>query len=649
MVSQFKHLFTPLQIGPVTIRNRIFSPPYATSMLEDEARGWWDRLAHFHAERAKGGIGLIVMSEVCAHPVAVAHRFAVLDERHIPHLRELTDMIHAHGAKIFQLIHNPGRHALPAYSHLPTWGPSPTRRGALAITHAMDHDEIREMVASYARTAKIIKEAGFDGIELQGAHGFMIGSFLSPATNVRSDEYGGSLENRMRFLDEILAAIREQIGSDMVLGTSLSIDELNPHGITVEEGQEIAARLDSGGMLNFLTARVGDFAAVPIWIGDMRVAPGAAVPFAALVKRAVRMPVLTVLRIKDPFHAERILAEGQADMVGMGRATLCDPELPGKAESGRAEEIRYCISCNQGCLQRYDQGLAIECVLNPAVGLERELGVGKIAPAQRKKRVLVVGGGPAGLKAAETAALRGQQVVILERGPELGGQILIACRLPGREEVAEATSHLVGQVRRLGVEVRLNTEASTRTIGELRPDAVVIATGSAPAALPFKSNDRVRVFHAVDVIQRKVEAGNVVVVFDGGESHWKCCGTAELLAQQGKKVTLVTFRAFAGWDLPPNTVPPFYQRMAEHDVTILPFTIVSGVTPDGVVVRDIFSRRERVLAADSLVHTVDNEVCDGLYRELKGKVPELYAAGDCVSPRKIDSAIREGFLAALRI
>ncbi|MFZ0889326.1 MAG: FAD-dependent oxidoreductase [Candidatus Binataceae bacterium] len=649
MASEFKYLFTPIQIGPVTIRNRIFSPPYATSMLEDEARGWWDRVAHFHAERAKGGIGLIVMSEVCAHPVAVAHRFTPLDERHIPHLRKLTDMVHAHGAKIFQLIHNPGRHALPAYSHRPTWGPSPTRRGAVAITHAMDHDEIKEMVASYARTAKIIKEAGFDGIELQGAHGFMIGSFLSPATNLRSDEYGGSLENRMRLLNEILVAVREQIGRDTVLGSSLSIDELNPRGITVEEGQEIAARLDSGGMLDYLAARVGDFAAVPIWIGDMRVAPGAAVAFAAAVKRVVKMPVLTVLRIKDPFHAERILAEGQADMVGMGRATLCDPELPRKAESGRAEEIRYCISCNQGCLGRYDQGLTIECVLNPAVGLERELGVGKIPPAQRKKRVLVVGGGPAGLKAAETAALRGHEVVLLERGPELGGQILIACRLPGREEVAEATSHLVSECHRLGVEVRLNTEASAQAIAELHPDAVVIATGSAPAALPYKSNERVSVFHAVDIIQRKVEAGNVAVVFDGGEGHWKSCGTAELLAQEGKKVTLVTVRASAGWDLPGNTVPPFYQRMAEREATILPFTAVTRVTPEGVVVRDIFSRRERVLAADSLVYAGDNDVCDGLYRELKGKVPELYAVGDCISPRKIDAAIREGFLAALNL
>jgi len=652
MAQQVQYRFTPIQIGPVKIRNRIFSPPYETNLVEDEAKGWWDRQAHFHAERAKGGIGLIIMSEICAHPAGAIYTMMPIDERHVPHLRKLTDLIHSHGAKIFQLIHNPGRQARPLWSHHANWGPSPVRGPFnVEIPHEMDKDDIREVVASYARTAKLLKEAGFDGIELQGSHGFLIGSFLSPASNKRSDEYGGSLENRMRFINEVLAGVRESIGRDLALGSSLSIDEFNPAGITVEESLEVAARLDSGGMLDYMNARVGDYASIPIWIGDMNVAPGAGVPYAAAVKRVVKLPVTTGLRIKDPIHAERILADGQADMVGMGRATLCDPELVRKAESGRLEEIRYCISCNQGCIGRVQAGLSIECVLNPVAGLERQYGAGKIAPASSKKRVVVVGGGPAGMKAAETAASRGHSVILLERDTELGGQILLAARLPGREEVAEATSHLASQIRRLGVQVHLRTEATPEKIKEFAPDAVIVATGSVPAplAVPNSSNDRVKVFHAVDIIQRKVEAGKVGVIFDGGESHWKCCGTAELLAQEGKKVTLVTSRSFAGWDLPANTVPPFYQRMAEYEATIVPFTAVTRVTPEGVVLRDVFSRRERVLPADSLVWAGDNEVCDELYRGLKGKVPELYAAGDSISPRKIDSAIREGFFAALKI
>lgn len=652
MAQQFQYLFTPIQIGPVTIRNRIFSPPYETNLVEDEAKGWWDRQANFHAERAKGGIGLIIMSEICAHPAGAIYTMMPIDERHVAPLRKLTDLIHSHGAKIFQLIHNPGRQAKPLWSHHANWGPSPVRGPFnVEIPHEMDKDDIREVVASYARTAKLLKEAGFDGIELQSSHGFLIGSFLSSASNKRSDEYGGSLDNRMRFINEIMEGVRESIGRDMALGSSLSIDEFNPAGITVEESLEVAARLESGGMLDYMNARVGDYGSLPIWIGDMNVPPGAGVPYAAAVKRVVKLPVTTVLRIKDPIHAERVLADGQADMVGMGRATLCDPELPRKAESGRLEEIRYCISCNQGCIGRVQAGLSIECVLNPVAGLERQYGAGKIAPASRKKRVVVVGGGPAGMKAAETAASRGHSIVLLERDAELGGQILTASRLPGREEVAEATSHLAVQIRRLGVQVHLRTEATAEKIKEFAPDAVIIATGSVPAppAIPDTSDGRVKIFHAVDIIQRKAEAGNVVVVFDGGESHWKSCGTAELLAQEGKKVTLVTFRSFAGWDLPANTIPPFYQRMAEYDASIVPFNAVTRVTPEGVMLRDVFSRRERVLPADTLVLAGDNEVRDELYRGLKGKVPELYAVGDCVSPRKIDSAIREGFFTALKI
>jgi len=574
-----------------------------------------------------------------------------IDERHIPHLRKVTDAVHAHGAKIFQLIHNPGRQAKPVWSRHANWGPSPVRGPMnVEIPHEMDKDDIREMVSSYARTAKVIKAAGYDGIELQGSHGFLIGSFLSPASNHRTDEYGGSLPNRLRFMNEILEAIREVIGRDIVLGSSLSIDELNPKGLAVEESQQIAASLESGGMLDYITARVGDYAAVPIWIGDMSVAPGAAVVFATAVKQVVRLPVLTVLRIKDPIHAERILADGQADMIGMGRATLCDPELARKAQEERLEEIRYCISCNQGCIVRVQMGLPIGCVLNPAATFEREYGVSKITPASRRKRVVVVGGGPAGLKAAEMAASRGHDVTLVERTAELGGQILLACRLPGREEIGEATSHLVRQIRRLGVRVLLETEATPEKIAELAPDAVVVATGSEPIPPSLPGSDGLRVVDAIQIIKRQAESGEAVAVFDCGDSHWKFCGTAELLAQQGKRVTLITPRMFAGYDVPPTSVPRLYERLSEHDATVIPHCVVTGAVDGALLLTDVFSRKQRRLEGiDTLVWAGDNRACNALYQALKGRVPELYSIGDCVAPRKIDAAIREGFFTALRI
>jgi mycofactocin system FadH/OYE family oxidoreductase 2 len=647
MASPFQYLFSPLKIGPVVVRNRIFTPPYRTQLIEDEARGWWDRLAHFHAERAKGGVGLIIMSEVSGHAIGA---MATLDERHVPHLSKVPEMVHAHGGKIFQLIHNSGRQSRTPVSHLPAWAPSPLRGpGALDVPHEMDLDDIRTMVGCYASTARTIKEAGYDGIELQGSHGFLIGSFLSLASNKRSDEYGGDITNRMRFLDQILEAIREEIGQELALGVSISVDELNPQGLQIAETTEMAARLEAAGLIDYLTARIGDAAANPIWIGDMQIPPGAATYLAAELKRVVQLPVLTVLRIKDPYHAEQILADGQADMVGMGRATLCDPELANKAQEGRAEDIRYCISCNQGCHARGQMNLNIECILNPAAGLERQYGIGKIGKASQRKKVVVIGGGPAGLKAAEMAALRGHQVALLEQSGELGGQILLASRLPGREEVAEVTTHLVGQVRKLGVEVQLNTEATVEGIAALQPEAVIVAAGSTPLPPTVPGMEHLPVYTAYQILEGEVEvAGEHIVVFDGGESHWKFCGTAELLAQQGKQVTLVTTRLFAGFALPPNTVPLLYQRLAQHGAEVVPNTTVSRITPEGVVFRNNPAKAERVVEGiDAVVWVGDNRACNDLYQPLKGQVPELYAVGDCVAPRKIDAAIREGFLAAL--
>jgi len=651
MASEFKYLFTPVKIGPVTVRNRIFSPPYETNLVEDEARGWWKRMADFHAERAKGGIGLIIMSEVTAHPCGVIYTMTTLDERHVPHLREVTQAVHAEGAKIFSLIHNPGRQAKPLWSHHANWGPSPVRGPFnFEIPHEMDHYDIKEMVEAYARTAAIVKEAGFDGIELQGSHGFLIGSFLSPASNKRTDEYGGSLKNRMRFVNEVLAAVRGSIGRDMALGISLSVDEFNPNGLVVEETKKIAIALEGCGMVDYITARVGDYGAIPVWIGDMSIAPGSGVPYAAELKQVLKIPVLAVLRIKTPTHAERILADGQADMIGMGRSTLCDPELPKKAMTGHGEDIRFCISCNQGCLARVQMGLAIECVLNPAAGKEAQYGNAKITPAAKRKKVLVVGGGPAGLKAAEIAAQRGHKVTLLERAAELGGQILLASRLPGRDEIAEATSHLTRRVRSLGVEVRLSTEATPDRIRELAPDVVVVATGSSPLPPALRGNDRIKVVNAVDVITRAAQVGQNVVVFDGGESHWKFCGTAEMVARDGKNVTLVTPRLFAGFDLPPTAVPLYYERMAEYGATIITHSVVTRVQADGVVVLDVFAHKEQLLTGvDTLVWAGDNRAAGELFQALRGVVGEIYPVGDCVAPRKIDAAIREGFLAGLKI
>lgn len=651
MNSEFPYLFSPLKIGPVTVPNRAFTPPYATNLREDKARGMWERLAAFHAERVKGGVGLVIQSEVSVHK-STANTQTTLDDWHIPHLAKVADAIHAQGGKVFQLIHNSGRQARPLYNHEAVRGPSPIRGPMTAeIPHEMDAADIREFLDAYRVHARIIKAAGFDGIEIQGSHGFMLSSFLSPQSNQRSDEYGGSLENRMRFMRQVLETVRDEIGGDLALGISLSIDELNPQGMEVAESLEVCEQLDDTGLIDYLAARIGDFGAIPVWIGDMRVPPGTSAHLAAQVKEVIDIPVMTVGRIKDPVHAEQILADGQADMVGFGRSTLCDPELVAKARDGRADEIRMCMSCVQGCIPLVLAGEAIECVLNPVAGLEREYGAGKIGRAEARKHVVIVGGGPAGLKAAETAAVRGHQVTLLEKSDQLGGQVILASQLPGRGEFAESTTHLIGQVRRLNVEVKTNFEATPENIVEMSPDAVIIATGSVPKPAPIKGTDDLSVLLPTEILLGNQKIGDTVVIADGGESSQKMIGMAELMGQLGKQVTLVTPRLFAGFDVPPTTLGPIYQRFAQLGVKVVPHAMVTGIEgADGVVLTDVFSKQpETIPGVDTLIWAGDNEVAVDLFYALKDKVPEIYQAGDCFAPRKIDSAIREGYFSALEL
>ncbi len=646
MGQHFPHLFSPITIGNVTIPNRVFTPPYATNLVETEEKGWWRRMARFHEERAKGGVGLIVMSDIVSHPTSQMYRTTTLDERHLPFLRELTDRIHQHGAKIFQMIHHTGRQTKSEFSRLPLWAPSPIRGPfSREIPHEMEAEEIEEITGRYAQTAGLLKEAGYDGVELQGAHGFLIASFLSPASNQRTDEYGGSLENRLRFLLGIVEAIRKECGRGFVLGTTLSGDELSPGGITIEDAQEMARRLEAHGGLDYLSVRIGDYGAVPIWIGDMSVPRGTAIHLGEKIKGVLgRLPVLCTLRIKDPQQAEEILAAKRVDMVGMGRATLADPELVRKAREGRLADIRPCIACNQLCITRVRAGLPVGCVVNPSATLEEEYGSGIPPVAAIRKTVVVVGGGPAGLKAAEMAALRGHRVILFEREKELGGQINLAARIPGREEIAEATAYLIHRVHTLGVEVCLGEEATVEKVLAPKPQAVIAATGSTPLLPPIPGVDRPHVLTVHEMLGGREVEGKRVVVFDCGEGHWKFAGAAEYLAVRGKEVFLVTPAFWAGADIPESSVPLLYGRLYSRAAQVIPSSVLKAIEDRRVVLANVFTGQEQELEGmEAVVLATDGQAETSLYRSLKGRVPELYLIGDARAPRKLDSALREAF------
>ena len=666
MEQQFKYLFTPLSIGKITVKNRIFSPPYSTYLAQPtwgtkgDVKESWKRLAYFYEERAKGGVGLILMSEVTAHHSCNIRNMPVLDESHVPYLRELTDRVHGHGSQIIQMIHHLGAHGRPATKppfnvstggevemiRYANWAPSGVKEPfCREPAHEVDVEEIKELVQGYRTVAGYAQQSGYDGVHIQGGHGFLVGEFLSSFSNHRKDEYGGPIRNRMRFLLEIINAIRQECGDDFAIGVSFSADELTPGGNTVDDGKQIAQTLEGTGKVDFLDVRLGGYAQSPIWVGDMSVPLGVSVPLSAAIRPVVKIPVFAVCRIKDPVQAEKILADGHADMIGFARALICDPEIVKKAKEGRIDEIRMCVSCNQGCISRAVKEIPIECIQNPAVGYERELGTGTLSKAVVKKKVSVIGGGPAGMKAAEVAAERGHKVVLYERDNDLGGQIKLAKLLPTREELSDVIRHLEYRIAKLGVTTVMNTEVTAQLIRNEMPDVLVMATGSVPSYPAISGIEEGNVINVHELLKQEKTVGDHVVVLDCGEGHWKFAGTVDYLSKRKHKVEAVTPLFFLGQEIPPLSLPLLYNRvLKDGNVEIFPSSTIKSIAKNSVTIVNVFSQQERTLTdIDTVVMATDHIAYDELYIALKNEVNEIYAVGDCVAPRKIDSAIHEGF------
>lgn len=655
-MNQFQYLFTPITIGKVTVANRILSTGHGTNFSVEGIPG--ERLAYYHRERAKGGMGLIVMECAMIHPTGIAFNLPIAsDEKAIPGFRKVAQAVHEYDTKIFCQIGHPGRQLSSYYTQQPLLAPSglpcSTNRD---VPKAMEHEDMEELIVSWARAARNIREAGLDGVELHSGYGgYLLCQFLSPYSNQRKDEYGGSLENRLRFVLQVIDAVREGVGDDFTLGMQLNGDELTPSGLTNEDFQEIAKRLEQTGKLDYLTIKAGSGYCYNMIIPDSQLPLGCWVPFAAGIKEAVEnILIFAVGRINDPLLAEKILADGHADMIGMTRANLCDPEMPRKARQGRLDEIRTCVACNQACQRRLFMGLAISCAQNPAVGREKEWGTDTLRPAARRKRVVIVGGGPAGLKAAEIAVTRGHEVSLWEREKELGGQVLLAAKIPLREEFGGIIRYLVKQIERLKIMVSLQTEATANKIIEQGADAVIIATGSKPQRQGFLNIrpdipwipgiDQSHVFPVMEWLQYDRRVGSKVLIVDDGEAHWRSMATADFLADQGKKVIVSTPLPSAGIDLPFMSLIPLYPRLFQKAVTFLPFTGLRAVSDHNVTIYNVTTNQEETLEEiDTVLLAFYQQADEKLYFELKGKTQELYRIGDCVAPRKVEDAIREGW------
>jgi mycofactocin system FadH/OYE family oxidoreductase 2 len=652
-MTEFKHLFMPIKVGSITLKNRIFStghvPAFAVGGYPTE------RYRLYQAEKAKGGIGLTIFggsSSVAANSTAAEWSMvANHDDSIIPSYKEMADAVHAHGAKIMtQLTHMGRRGRSDVDKWLPLVAPSAIPEPYHhEVPHEIEEHQIWEIIRAFGQAVRRCKEGELDGVELSAAHNHLLDQFWSPKFNQRTDQWGGSLDNRMRFSMEVLEEIRRVVGRDYVVGIRIAGDEFLEGGLGLEDMKEIAQRLAASGLLDFFNILGGsaeNYVNLAAAVPNMMFPSQPYVYLAAAIKEVVDIPIFHAGKIVDPVAAEQVLAEGWVDVVGMTRAQIADPHMVNKARDGRLEDIRQCVGANQ-CIDRLYFGKAIVCIQNPVIGREKELAEWK--PAEVKKNVVVVGGGPGGLEAARMAALRGHKVILLEKSNRLGGQIQIAAQAPQRESLAGITRWLELQVRKLGVEVRLDTEATAELVLAENPQAVIVATGGRPFRPGLPGFDSVKVVTSWDVLNGSVETGERVLVIeeDGGEVG---PSVADYLAERGKQVEITTPLRHIGERLGDTTLPVVYRRLVIGGVVMTPNVVPVAYADQSVTLQNIYSLAEETREGiDTVVLAMSNRAVDSLYHALKGKVEDLHLIGDAMAPRGIHNAILEGTWAGRKV
>jgi 2,4-dienoyl-CoA reductase-like NADH-dependent reductase (Old Yellow Enzyme family)/thioredoxin reductase len=563
----------------------------------------------------------------------------------IPGLTRLVQAVHRHGAKIGLELNYGGRVVAPEVSGLQPWAPSavPCKTSGGAMPHSLSVDEMQGIVRKFGEAARRCREAGCDIIEIHGAHGYLIGQFLSAFTNQRTDAYGGPLSNRMRLLLEVIREVKRQAGDDFPLAVRVSADEYVDGGIVLPETLEVAKAMEAAGV-HLVDISGGNYESAFMIVQPMEIPLGCHVPLAAQVRSAVSIPVSVAGRINDPTFAEQVLADGHADFVSLARALHADPEFPNKARQGRLEDICYCMACNQGCIDVLSQQVPIFCTINTATGREREFA---IRPAARPRRVLVIGGGPAGTEAARVAAARGHRVTLIERAGELGGQIRYAMRPAHKGEFGQIVRYLSHQIKVLGVEIRLKEEANLSLIQAEKPDAVVVATGARPFIPPISGVSHPHVATLFDVYDGRVDIRGRICVFGANLAGVEL---AEYLAQRDAEVLLVDPGKALAADAGLRAKWLLLERVQQHPhIQIRLNATLEEIAADAVLIQSEGGSEWVRPVAHVVLATggeAENRLLDTLKREWPG---ELYAVGDCVYPRRLNEATYEGALVGHRV
>jgi 2,4-dienoyl-CoA reductase-like NADH-dependent reductase (Old Yellow Enzyme family)/thioredoxin reductase len=660
MAESFPRLFQPLTIRHRTLRNRIVFGAHTANMAEGGLPG--ERHLGYYRERAMGGAAMIVVEPVPVHPTAVLTRgnFRPGTDAIVPHFRRLTEAVKAEGAVIVQQLYHVGQHGDADNSFEPSWSPSglPSFHDSDG-SHRMGEAEIEEAIEGFVQAARRARDAGFDGVELFAAYHALIDQFWTPSSNRRDDRWGGSLENRVRFGAEIMRRIRTMAGEDFIVGLAVNLHPEVEASLSVEQLQEIVAWHDERALADYVTCGTGSYFDFTGIIPSVFFADKLGAPYAEALKAMTRhMKVQAESHIRTPENAEYVIASGQADLVSIVRGQIADPHLANKARDGRPEDIRPCLSCNQMCWGRRFRDYWISCLINPSAGREWEWGGDRFERAERPRRVLVVGGGPAGLEAARVAAERGHQVTLAEASDRLGGQFRLAGLQPRRGQILDYLAWQERQLTRMQVAVRLNTPLDADEVRAVGADVVILATGSQPTgegfqrALPHLDRlpgiERGHVCSAEAVLAREARPGRRVVLLDEG-ANWKGAGTALALAEAGHEITIVTPAGMVGKEIERTAADlPLRKRLRELGARFVTDAAIREWRGDAAVVTQ-FAGPDEVVAADTLVIAACNRPEDGLADELAGSGLDVRLIGDGVAARTAVMAIYEGRKAGMAI
>lgn len=661
MSKRFPRLFSPLKLRSRLLKNRIVFGAHTANMAVEGLPT--ERHAAYYEERAIGGAAMIVVEPMPVHAAAVLTRgnFRHSDDAVIPHFRTVVDAIKRHGAVAIQQLYHVGAHGDSDNSYHPHWSPSggPSYHDSDG-SHPMSEAEIWETIDGFVEAARRCREAGFDGVEVWAAYLGMVDQFWTPWCNRREDQWGGSLENRTRMSREILTRIREVCGPDFIVGLAVSDEPDVKVALQRDELAEIVRLHDDLGLIDYVTCGSGGYLdfykLMPTFLYPEKLGADLAAVLKSVVRNAL---VIAESHIRTPENAETVLGEGAADLVSIVRGQIADPHLAAKAGEDRPEDIRGCISCNQMCWGRRSRDYWISCLINPSVGREAEWGGDRFRKSDAPKRVLVIGGGPAGLEAARVAAERGHKVALAEASSRLGGNFLLAGLQPRRAQILDLIGWYERQLEKLGVDIRLNSYLEAEDINPAEFDVVIAATGSCSPETGFQKAlptvetmpgiDRGNVFTVEAVMARQARPGGHVLLLDEG-GGWRGCGTAWKLAEDGHRVTILTPDPFVGKELQRTAADvPMRQALRKLGVDWIVEASILDWRGDGATIVDHTTGEHRFVSADTLVTATTNAPMDGLTPGLAGLGVATRQIGDCAAPRQAPYAFYEGRKAGLEI